>query len=49
MKGGKLYSTTVSVVISMYNCEQFVSERLKVFADQSFTDFEVICVIDGKW
>ena len=31
----------------MYNCEEFVSNLLKMFSDQSFPDFEVICVIDG--
>ena len=37
----------VSVVIPMYNCEQFVQGVLSMFVDQSFADFEVICVIDG--
>ena len=37
----------VSVVIPMYNCEEFVPELLNMFSEQSFTDFEVICVIDG--
>ena len=47
MKGKKQYRTKVSVVIPMYNCEQFVHDLLKMFSEQSFTDFEVICVIDG--
>ena len=37
----------ISVVIPMYNCEQFVPGLFKMFSEQSFTDFEVICVIDG--
>ena len=37
----------ISVVIPMYNCEDFVPGLLKMFSQQSFTDFEVICVIDG--
>lgn len=35
------------VVIPMYNCEEFVPELLKMFSEQSFTEFELICVIDG--
>ena len=38
----------ISVVIPMYNCEEFVHGVLKMFSDQTFTDFEVICVIDGS-
>ena len=37
----------LSVVIPMYNCEEFVPELLKMFSEQSFTEFELICVIDG--
>lgn len=37
----------VSVVIPMYNCEEFVHGVLRMFSDQTFDDFEVICVIDG--
>ena len=37
----------ISVIIPMYNCEEFVHELLDTFADQSFKDFELICVIDG--
>lgn len=40
-------SPKISVVIPMYNCEEFVHGVLGMFSDQSFTDFEVICVIDG--
>ena len=36
-----------TVVIPMYNCEQFVQGVLSMFSQQSFRDFEVICVIDG--
>lgn len=37
----------ITVVIPMYNCADFVDGVLSMFAAQSFTDFEVICVIDG--
>ena len=37
----------ITVVIPMYNCSEYVSEVLSMFADQSFHNFEVICVIDG--
>ena len=37
----------VSVIIPMYNCEDYVPNLFKLFSEQSFTDFEVICVIDG--
>ena len=37
----------VSVVIPMYNCKEFVHGVLHMFSNQTFVDFEVICVIDG--
>ena len=37
----------ITVVIPMYNCAEFVSSVLSMFASQSFSNFEVICVIDG--
>ena len=37
----------ISVIIPMYNCEKFVPELLNTFVNQSFKDFELICVIDG--
>ena len=40
-------SPKITVVIPMYNCEQYVNGVLSMFAEQSFTDFEVVCVIDG--
>ena len=41
------HTPKVSVVIPMYNCEEFVHGVLRMFSDQTFDDFEVICVIDG--
>lgn len=40
-------SPKITVVIPMYNCEQYVDGVLSMFAEQSFGDFEVVCVIDG--
>lgn len=39
---------TVSVVIPMYNVEQFIDQSLNSVLEQTFTDFEVICVDDGS-
>ena len=47
MNDEKQKKTNISVVIPMYNCEEFVPELLKMFSVQSFKDFEAICVIDG--
>ena len=43
-----LSAPMISVVIPMYNCEEFVEELLGGLLRQSFKDFEVICVIDGS-
>ena len=40
-------SPKITVVIPMYNCEQYAEGVLSMFAEQSFRDFEVVCVIDG--
>ena len=37
----------ISVVVPMYNCEQFVPGLLRMFSKQRFKNFEVICVVDG--
>ena len=41
------HTPKVSVVIPMYNCEEFVPDLLGMFSEQSLDDFEVVCVIDG--
>ena len=43
-----LFAPRISVVIPMYNCEEFVEELLGGLLRQSLKDFEVICVIDGS-
>ena len=47
MKTEKNNLPAISVIIPMYNCERFVPEVLAMFSEQSFHDFELICVIDG--
>ena len=47
MNKEKTHIPKVSVVIPMYNCERFVPGLFQMFSNQSFSDFEIICVIDG--
>ncbi|MDX1470490.1 MAG: glycosyltransferase family A protein, partial [Flavobacteriaceae bacterium] len=37
-----------SVVVTVYNKEEFISETLQSVLKQSFTDFEVVVVNDGS-
>jgi glycosyltransferase involved in cell wall biosynthesis len=37
----------ISVVMPIYNVEDFVGQAVQSVLDQSFTDFELICVDDG--
>lgn len=38
----------ISVVVPVYNCEEYLYESINSILNQSFTDFEVICVNDGS-
>lgn len=38
----------ISVIIPCYNTEQYVEETLKSVLDQSFKDYEIICLNDGS-
>jgi len=38
----------ISVIIPVYNCEDFIDETLNSLLNQTFKDFEVICVDDGS-
>ena len=38
----------VSVIIPMYNCEEYVDELLRSLSEQSLASFEVICIDDGS-
>ena len=37
-----------SVIIPVYNVEEYLEECLESIVNQSFKDFEVICVNDGS-
>ena len=38
----------ISVIMPVYNCEEFLDESLNSILNQTFTDFEVLCVDDGS-
>lgn len=39
---------TISVVMPIYNVEDYLEESLNSVLNQTFKDFEVICVNDGS-
>lgn len=39
---------TISIIVPLYNVEQYVAECLESLATQDFTDFEVLVVDDGS-
>lgn len=38
----------ISVIMPVYNCEEYLKESIESVLDQSFGDFEFICVDDGS-
>ena len=38
----------ISVIIPVYNAEDFLDESLSTIINQSFRDLEIICVDDGS-
>ena len=38
----------ISVIVPIYNVEDYLGECLESIASQSFSDFEALCVIDGS-
>ncbi len=38
----------ISVIVPIFNCEKYLEECLKSIQNQTFEDFEVICVNDGS-
>ena len=38
----------VSVIIPVYNVEEYLSECLESISNQKFSDIEIICVDDGS-
>lgn len=41
-------SPNISIIIPCYNCGELVGETLKTLENQTYKDFEVICVNDGS-
>ena len=40
--------TKISIIIPIYNAEKTIERCLEAILNQSFTDFEVICINDGS-
>ena len=38
----------ISVIIPIYNCEKFIKECLSSLIEQTFKNFEIICINDGS-
>ena len=38
----------VSIIVPMYKCESYVTSVLQSLSSQSFTNIEIICVVDGS-
>ena len=38
----------ISVIIPCYNCQEFIGDTLESLVNQTYRDFEVICVNDGS-
>ena len=38
----------VSVIVPCYNCADFIDETLKSLVNQTYKDFEVVCINDGS-
>lgn len=43
-----MYSPMISIVVPVYNVEAYIGECLDSIINQTFADFEVICVNDGS-
>ena len=41
-------SVKISVVVPIYNCEKYLEQCLNSILNQTFKDFEIICVDDGS-
>lgn len=47
-KLSKNNNVMVSVVIAAYNCEDFIDQCIQSLIDQTYRNFEIICVDDGS-
>ena len=48
MKNINSDSIKISVVVPCFNAEKYIDECLKSLLNQTFKDFEIICVNDGS-
>ena len=47
-RAGKKRGPVLSVIVPVYNVDQYLSEALTSVVRQSFRDMEIICVNDGS-
>nr|WP_295608443.1 glycosyltransferase [uncultured Methanobrevibacter sp.] len=38
----------ISVIVPVYNCEDYLEESIRSILNQTFKDIEVVCVDDGS-
>ncbi len=48
MRGRKTGMVKVSIIVPVYNCEQYLSQCIESIINQSLQDIEIICVNDGS-
>ena len=48
IKGKDMSSSKISVIIPIYNTEEYIEECILSIVNQTFSDFEVICIDDGS-
>ena len=47
-EGGVINMVKISVIIPIYNCEQYIEQCVRSVLRQTLKDLEVICVDDGS-
>ena len=40
--------TRISVVVPVYNCEEYLEQCIKSVLNQTIKDLEIICIDDGS-
>ena len=48
LKIQSIFMPLISIIIPVYNCEEFLDETFNCILNQTFKDFEIICVDDGS-